>query len=185
MIDRKTPNIIIEKMSLEKNKDLHEMVVESSKEWFANGVLPKPEYSFEDVEEFTKGILETWENDSFYFFTILDKTNKQVVGATFINHVNRQYKMANMGYQVRTSRTREGIASIAAKLVAQYGFEKLGFERLEIVIKKDNIPSQRVAEKIGAVREGLLRNRLHIDGTVCDAYMYSLIPSDFGITNTA
>ncbi|MEK6223196.1 MAG: GNAT family N-acetyltransferase, partial [Chloroflexota bacterium] len=91
----------------------------------------------------------------------------------------------NLGYQVRTSRLGEGIATEAAKLVVRYGFEKLMFQRIEIVVRIDNVSSQKVAEKLGAVREGLLRNRLQINGTPWDAYMYSLIPNDYGIHNDA
>ena len=92
--------------------------------------------------------------------------------------------MANLSYQIRTSRTGEGIASEAARLVAQYGFQELGLQRIEVVVAVDNAPSLRVAEKIGAFREGLLRNRLRIKGSPRDAYMHSLIPSDFAINST-
>ena len=79
---------------------------------------------------------------------------------------------------------REGIATETVRLAARYGFEKLGLQRIEIVISKDNSPSNKVAQKSGAVREGLLRNRLRIHGLAHDAYMYSLLPEDFGIINT-
>ena len=93
--------------------------------------------------------------------------------------------MANLGYWVRTSRTGSGIATEAARQVARYGFEQLGFQRLEIVVDTDHIPSLKIAQKLGAVREGLLRNRGYLHGTPRDAFMHSLIPSDFGIHSTA
>jgi RimJ/RimL family protein N-acetyltransferase len=39
-----------------------------------------------------------------------------------------------------------------------------------------------VAEKAGAKREGVLRNRLIVRENVLDAVMWSLIPQDFGIS---
>ena len=93
--------------------------------------------------------------------------------------------MANLGYWVRTSRIGEGIATAAAKLVARSAFEQFGFQRLEIVVQVNNLPSLKVADKIGAVREGLLRNRLYLHGSPRDAYMHSLIPVDYGIHKTA
>ncbi len=51
-------------------------------------------------------------------------------------------------------------------------------QRIEIVVTVGNDASKRVAEKVGATREGLLRNRLNIHNTIHDAFMYSLIPSD-------
>ncbi len=46
MINRKPLNIFIEKISLDRFKDVHEAIIEAGKEWFANGMFPKPEISF-------------------------------------------------------------------------------------------------------------------------------------------
>jgi RimJ/RimL family protein N-acetyltransferase len=48
--------------------------------------------------------------------------------------------------------------------------------RIEILVAVDNLASQRVAAKVGAVREGILRNRLLLHGKIHDAVMFSLIP---------
>jgi len=185
MSEQKAPNVLIEKISLERVHDIHDAFIESSKEWFAEDMIAKPELSIEELESAAKNLLNRWENDEFYMFFIFDGSTNQMVGFTFLNHVNRQYQMANLGYAVRTSRVGEGIATEAARRVAKYGFEELGFQRIEIVVRTDNIASLKVAEKIGAVREGLLRNRSYLHGTTSDAYMHSLIPSDFGIHKTA
>ena len=57
------------------------------------------------------------------------------------------------------------------RLLAEFGW----LIRLELVIEPQNTASQRVAEKAGAKREGLLRNRLTINGKSRDAWMYSFI----------
>ncbi|NWG06958.1 MAG: hypothetical protein HXY35_09780 [Chloroflexi bacterium] len=41
--------------------------------------------------------------------------------------------------------------------------------------------SVRVAEKIGAQYEGILLNRMVVGSSIFDAYIYSLLPSDFGL----
>jgi ribosomal-protein-serine acetyltransferase len=178
LTDRKTPNITIEKINPERTGEFYTAVVESSNVWFAEGMLPKPDLTAEELDALVKSLLDLWEQDDFYMFFVTDATTREIVGVTFLNHVNRMYQMANLGYAVRPSRTREGIATQAAKLAAQYGFEKLGLQRIEIVVDKDNLPSLKVAEKVGAVREGLLRNRLQLHGSPRDAYMHSLIPTD-------
>jgi RimJ/RimL family protein N-acetyltransferase len=181
MSESKVPNILLEKISLDRVGDFHEAVIESSQAWFAESMIPKPDLSIEELEAGAKELLNLWENDEFYWFLIVDGFTNQIVGFTFFNHVNRLYQMANMGYAVRTGREGQGIATAAARRLAQYGFEKLSFHRIEIVVKKDNPVSLKVAEKLGAVREGLLRNRLLSHGAPVDAYMHSLIPSDFAI----
>jgi RimJ/RimL family protein N-acetyltransferase len=70
------------------------------------------------------------------------------------------------------------LATIAAKAAVYFAFNELGLTRVEIVAMEGNQRSRRVAEKIGAVSEGLHRNRLYYHGQPRNAWMYSLIPSD-------
>jgi ribosomal-protein-serine acetyltransferase len=64
----------------------------------------------------------------------------------------------------------------AAGLVAQFGFEQLHFNRIEIFAAVDNLASQRVAAKTGAMRECVLRNRIVLQEKPRDAILFSLIP---------
>ena len=185
MANRKTPNIVIEKITLEQFGEFYEAAVESGKEWFNAGVIPKPDLSRNDWEHMIKEFIALWEQDSAYVFYVLDGTNNQIVGIALLNQIYRLHQIGNLAYVVRTSRTGDGIATEAARLVAQYGFEKLGLQRIEIVVHKDNSPSLKVAQKLGALREALLRNRLLIHGVPSEAYLHSLIPADFGINKTA
>ena len=79
---------------------------------------------------------------------------------------------------MRSSHVGRGIASAASLQVAQFAFEQLDLVRLEIVAAVDNQASQRVAEKVQATREGLIRNGLVHGEKTLDAVMFSLIPSD-------
>ena len=185
MTDQESSNIVIEKVNPLRVKELHNAFIECGRELYETGMLPQPEFSITDVELSIKKFLELWEIDDTYMFHIIDSATDQFIGNSLLNQVNRRYQMANLSYWVRPSYTGQGIATKAASLVAQYGFEELDLQRIEIVISKFNAPSLRVAEKLGATREGLLRNRLRILGSPCDAYMHSFIPKDFGIDNIA
>jgi ribosomal-protein-serine acetyltransferase len=63
-------------------------------------------------------------------------------------------------------------------LLAAFGMERAGLTRIEIMAAAGNLASQRVAEKAGARREGVLRNRYLLHGKLHDAVLYSLIPGD-------
>jgi ribosomal-protein-serine acetyltransferase len=182
MSNRKIPNIVLEKINLERFGDFYEAMVESDKELFDAGI---PVLSRNEWEQMVKEFIALWEKDSAYVFYILDGTNKQIVGIALLNQIYRLHQIGNLAYIVRTSRTGEGIATEAARLAALYGFEKLGLQRIEIVVHKDNVPSLLVAQRLGAMREGLLRNRVLLHGIPSEAYLHSLIPADFGIKKTA
>src|SRR6185312_4258697 len=93
----------------------------------------------------------------------------------------RPHRYANLGYCVRTSRTRQGLAARATRLAARYGFETLGLTRIEIVANPDNLGSRRVAEKAGARLEAIVRNRIVMHGQPLPAVLYSLVPEDLGL----
>ena len=122
-----------------------------------------------------------WTRGESYDFGIFDARSSAYLGGCGLNQLNALHQFANLGYWVRTSCAGRGVASAAAHLVAHFGFEELGLRRIEIVVNVDNAASLRVAEKVGATREGVLRNRLVNDGRAEDAVMFSLLPSDLGI----
>ena len=79
---------------------------------------------------------------------------------------------------MRSSAVGRGAAPAAVLAVARWAFAKTALERLEILAATSNLRSQRVAEKAGARREGVLRRRLLIHGVSHDAVVYSLVRSD-------
>jgi RimJ/RimL family protein N-acetyltransferase len=122
-----------------------------------------------------------WEHSTGFQFAITDAASGQYLGNCGVDGINPKYRFCNLGYWVRTGRTGQGIASRATRLAAQFAFERAGLVRAEIVIAKENLASQRAAQKAGAHYEGILLNRMVVRTEVHDAVMYSLTPMDFGL----
>ena len=129
-----------------------------------------------DAEHWVRTCADDRAEGSAYSVGIFDAGGGEYLGGIGINHINREHDFANLGFWVRQSRQGERIAPRAARLMAAYGFEKLGLTRLEIVAAEQNARSRKVAEKAGARFEGILHNRLVIRGVAIPAAMYSLIP---------
>ncbi|HEX3870643.1 MAG TPA: GNAT family protein [Pirellulales bacterium] len=119
-----------------------------------------------------------WDTSESFPFFIFDAATLRLLGGCSINEIDRPRLRANLGYWVRGADQGRGIATATARLAARFAFQTLGMQRVEIVAAIDNIASQCVAKKLGATREGLLRNRLRIGQSQTDAYGYSLIPGD-------
>lgn len=117
-----------------------------------------------------------WLADFAYEYGIFSTRTAQVLGGIAINDLNKEHHFGNLGYWVRTSCQGQGIATQCVNTLAQFGFNSLYLSRIEIVVALNNQASRRVAEKAGAVFEGVARNRLNLYGKACDAAMYSLIP---------
>jgi RimJ/RimL family protein N-acetyltransferase len=138
-------------------------------------------YSIEESRNFITSRNVTSQGDEWYSFAVFEKSSNKFVGGVGLNFINRVHQVGNLGYWVRTSATGQGFATSATRLAARFGFAQLGLRRIEIVAAVDNVASQKVAEKAGAIREGMARKRLLIHGESQDAVLYSLIPADFGV----
>lgn len=159
----------------------YEAVCESIPEVSAWMAWCHPGYTIEETTAFIMSREEAWKNDTDYGFGVFDAETGKFLGGVGLNFINRVHNCANLGYWVRTSCTGRGVASSAARLAARYGLEQLGFQRIEILAAVGNLPSQRAAEKAGAVREAVLRKRLLVNGQPQDAVLYSLVGEDFGL----
>jgi ribosomal-protein-serine acetyltransferase len=135
-------------------------------------------YSRDETADFIRLSGKAWGDHSHYPFAILAVAGGGFLGGIAINHLAKPKRLANVGYWVRTSRTRQGIASAAVRLVSQYAFGTLGLTRLEIACIPTNASSRRVAERVGAKFEAVARNRLVMHGVAYDAALYSLLPDD-------
>src|SRR5712692_1051626 len=138
-------------------------------------------YSIEESREFVSNRGRSAPGSEWYSFGIFEKESGKFLGGVGLNFFNRVHQMANLGYWVRTSAAGRGVATRAARLVARFGFAQLDLHRIEILAAVDNIASQKVAEKVGAVREGVLRKRLLINGESQHAVIFSLLPEDVGL----
>jgi RimJ/RimL family protein N-acetyltransferase len=136
------------------------------------------DYSPDESRAWINKAPQDWKRDTAYEFGIFDAGDGNFIGGCGLNRVDRPNRNANLGYWVRSGRAGRGVAPVAALLLAGWGFRTLGLRRLEIVVATGNLRSQRVAEKAGAQREGVLRNRLSLYGKCHDAALYSLVPGD-------
>lgn len=111
------------------------------------------------------------------------KGQGEVIGSCgFLNYVSQHYR-SEIGVELSKDYWGKGIASEAFEAVITYGFEQMNLQRIEALIEPPNIRSQKLADKHGFIREGLLRNYEFTCGKFDDLYMYSLLIQDFHKNN--
>lgn len=135
-------------------------------------VIPRP-YTMEHALAFVRGEAAP---DITHSLAITEK--ERLVGAIGMR-VNDQNRTGHIGYWCSPWARGRGITTRALRLLSRHGLEELGLQRLELITDPDNIASQRVAEKVGFRREGVLRSHLlHPDGRRRDSVMFSLLPGE-------
>ena len=133
-------------------------------------------YSLEETETWVRDTLAA---EGEHAFAIFDESENLCLGTCGLNNLKPRVRSINLGYWIRSSHIKQGIATAAALQVAKFAFTELNLARVEIAAAVGNLASQRVAEKVGATREGILRNGLIKDDEPIDSVLFSLIPADF------
>jgi RimJ/RimL family protein N-acetyltransferase len=157
---------------------LYQAIRESIKEVGLWLPFAHEDYSINESKDWIKKRLGEWKKGLIYDFAIFDAKEGALIGGCGLNDIDKMNRRANLGYWVRTSHTRRGVATAATLLLAKWGFEVLNLKRIEILVAVGNERSLRVAAKAGALREGVLRNRINVREVMHDAVMHSLVPGD-------
>jgi RimJ/RimL family protein N-acetyltransferase len=99
------------------------------------------------------------------------------MGGCGLNQFSTLNKLCNLGYWVRESRQRSGAATAAVLALRDFGLDRLGLARIEIVAAEGNTASIGVARKAGATFEGIAKSRLQLHGHAVDAHVFSFTRS--------
>lgn len=103
----------------------------------------------------------------------------RLAGQVTIDNVVRGVLRAGyLGYWIDRAVAGRGMASLAVALVCDHAFGPVGLHRVQADIRPENGPSQRLVERLGFQREGLLRRYLDIDGDWRDHFAYGLLAED-------
>jgi len=85
---------------------------------------------------------------------------------------------ASVGYWLLPEVRGRGLATRAVRLVSAWAIPTLGLPRLGLLAEEWNDASQRVAERAGFRREGVLRAWAEVDGRRVDYVSFSLLPDE-------
>ena len=171
-------SILLRPYLLSDAEPLYQVVRESLPELLPWMPWAHPDYSLEESEKWIELCARTWAKGKEYNFAIIDSKDGSLLGGCGLNQVRRRARFANLGYWVGSKGTRKGVATAAALLVARFGFDELGLNRIEIGAATSNAASQRVAEKIGASQEGIQKRKIAFRDKVYDRVVFSLTPKD-------
>ncbi len=100
------------------------------------------------------------------------------LGLALAPHVDAEAREVELGYIVAREARGRGVATGMVRRLTAWAFEELGALRVCLLIDVDNAASQRVAERCGYTREGVLRSVHLKPGQRTDQAVWSMLPSD-------
>jgi RimJ/RimL family protein N-acetyltransferase len=102
----------------------------------------------------------------------------RVLGAVGMSNFDWADRKGEIGYWMAPEARRRGMGARATRMLAEWAVSTLGLERVELLANPDNEASQRLAERAGFTREGVLRRYRRRHGVREDLVMFALLAED-------
>jgi N-acetyltransferase len=136
---------------------------------------------YEQVVEYVTKKVKALEAQTDYSYVIVDNQTGKIIGSTTFMDISQQHKRAEIGSTwITPSYWRTAVNSNCKFLLLQYAFEEWGLNRVQIKTGHENIRSQKAIERLGATKEGILRNHMiRKEGTIRHTVMYSIIKEEW------
>lgn len=139
--------------------------------------VPHPE----GVRAYIEGLLAQRERGAAIAFVVRDNRNGDIVGGTRylnIDAANRRLEIGGTWYASRVQRT--AVNTECKLMLLAHAFEMLDCIAVEFRTDWFNKRSQAAIERLGAKRDGLLRNHMIMpDGRIRDTVVYSIIQNEW------
>jgi ribosomal-protein-alanine N-acetyltransferase len=110
---------------------------------------------------------------------IVDRATGRLVGTCGLSAFHERHRRAELGYDLARESWGRGAATAVASAVLDYGFSEMGLNRIEAVVMTANSRSERVLEKLGFTREGVLRQYKHARGEWKDYTIHSVLQEEW------
>ncbi len=137
-------------------------------------------YGRVEALRFIRDSSTAWAEGRAFDFAIRDRNDpSQHLGNISVWPTSRRERSGEIGYWVRTPAAGGGVATEAAARVARVGFEELDLHRITLRIAVGNRASERIAEKLGFVHEGLLRKEVLVHGVWRDHTLWALLEDEY------
>lgn len=134
----------------------------------------RPHKSIDETESFVRSCLKAWENQARFPYMITLGEDGEVIGMI---DPRIQASQMGVGYGLARAHWGKGYMPEATRAVIDWAFQQPSIYRVYATTDVENIASQRVLEKAGMQREGLLRKYIihpNISDIPRDSYMYAI-----------
>jgi ribosomal-protein-serine acetyltransferase len=102
-----------------------------------------------------------------------------LVGCIGLNGLSKSSRRASIGYWLSHDYQKKGIMTRSVKSLIGYSFNTLDLNRISIEACVENVSSCAIAERLGFVKEGIVRQFEYVDGRYLDYQVYSVLKSEW------
>jgi RimJ/RimL family protein N-acetyltransferase len=141
------------------------------------GEANMPQFSAEELHAQFAQLPAVLEQGVILPLVIADGATGEIQGGCVMHHFDWEKAQIEIGYWLFSHARGRGTATKAARFLAEHGFS-LGAVRIEARVFVGNTASERVLERAGFTREGILRSMPRRAGGRADMTVFSLLPGE-------
>ena len=144
--------------------------------------LARPAFaSLDDTQGWIRDCIARNEREGRIQFTVVHLADDRAIGSTGYHDIDRSNRSLEIGMTwYGTEYQRTAVNTECKYLLLRHAFDDLGALRVCLKADHRNLRSRRAIERIGAIREGMLRNhRITRDGVNRHSVYYSIIDSEW------
>ncbi|MBP5289704.1 MAG: GNAT family N-acetyltransferase [Clostridia bacterium] len=149
-----TERLLMRPVTLEDARDMFDY---SRNPRTSEYLLWEPHQTIDFTVSHIRHLLSQYKAVSYFDWALVDKSSGRMIGTAGFTRLSGLYGTGELGYVLSPAYHRRGLAPEAVKTVMAFGFEKLELNSLFCRIMEGNIPSRKVAERLGFVFLGFER----------------------------
>ena len=175
-----TDRLILQRFTRRDSSTLDEAIRASLAD--LNQWLPwaRMDYASGDTSAFIRDSMQAWKDDRAWDYSIRTKEDpSRHIGYVSLWTVSKLGKIGEIGYWIRSDETSRGICTEAVDRLLGEAFGSMGYHKVVLRIAVGNEASDRVAQKLGFTKEGVLREELLIRGNWVDHSLWSLLDREY------
>ena len=173
--------LIIKKFEEGEGKDLFALLERNDNREFLKEHVDEASdvNTLEEAENRVMFLHNGWENKDRFVMGIWLKSNKTFIGNIWIEPNKWEVPSFELGYYLDKGYIGKGLASEAAIRAVKYIFEELNAHKIIILTRDTNTPSYKLAERIGFIKEGHIKENIKDGDKRLGLFHYSLLRREY------
>jgi len=131
--------------------------------------------TIDKLKEFVK---YAYGSNSSLVFAVIDNNNNEHIGNISLQSISWVDRNAEIAFLLGEKKYwGKGVMYEAGKLLIDHGFNSLNLHRIHCGTSSENVGMQRLAEKLGMIREGARKEAIYKNGQYYDIVEFGIINS--------
>jgi ribosomal-protein-serine acetyltransferase len=119
-----------------------------------------------------------WDNGAAIRFALRLRNKPELVGVVTLESCVSLHRSCDLGYWLHPKQTGRGLMTEACEAVIDFAFSTMGVHRIRCAAADNNLPSQKVIERLGFQREGIAREAERVCGRWASHLVFSRLSTD-------